>query len=51
MKGLFFLGMAVGCIAGAMGAAAAVEAMHPGTMARDGRRMMKKARRCVRTLC
>lgn|GEM_PF-1570904 len=51
VKGMFLIGMTAGCIAGALGAAAAVEAMHPGTMMRDGRKMMRKARKCMRGLC
>jgi len=44
MKGILWIGMAAGGVAGMAAAAALVESMHPGMMARDKKRMMKKAK-------
>ncbi len=44
MKGWFAIGVMAGSIAGAVAATVAVESMHPGMLARDGRRMARKVR-------
>lgn len=42
MKGWFAIGVMAGSIAGAFAATMALESMHPGMIARDGRKMAKK---------
>jgi len=44
MKGLFAIGMIAGSIAGAAAATLTVDAMHPGMLIRDGRRMVRRVR-------
>ena len=47
MKGAFTFGVMAGTVAGLALMAAAMEAMHPGTMMRDGRKIMRKAKKCL----
>ena len=47
MKGAFTFGVMAGTVAGLAMMAAAMEAMHPGTMMRDGRKIMRKAKKCI----
>jgi len=44
MKGWFAIGVMAGSIAGAVAATLALESMHPGMLAKDGRRMARKIR-------
>ncbi|MGI6192764.1 MAG: hypothetical protein ACOYI3_04295 [Christensenellales bacterium] len=44
MKGWFAIGVMAGSIAGAVAATMTLESMHPGMLAKDGRRMARKIR-------